>query len=144
MNFPGRAAAALLLGVVACARGTPTPPPAAGAPPELASSLNVRVSGDTAQFALHIMNATGGPVTLEFPSGQRYDFTVHDRSGEALWTWSAARSFMQALGEETLAAGEARVYEASWVAPGAGAYSVRATVTATNYPVELQAQFRVE
>ena len=119
-------------------------PAGSGAPPELGASLNVRVSGDTVRFELHITNTTGAPVTVMFPSAQRFDFAVTRGSGETVWSWSADRMFAQVLGEERVGAGESRRYEAEWIAPGqTGDYVATGRLTSSNYPVELRTVFRL-
>lgn len=128
-----------------------TPPPPAGAPaaspdatPALVSSLSVQTSPDTVRLTLQVTNATEAPLTLSFPSGQTYDFAVL-RGGETLWTWSADRSFIQVLRDETLAAGETRTYTEHWL-PRAGTteeLTARAWLTSTSHPLERTATFRI-
>lgn len=137
---------AVALGVIAgCNRGAQQPimvDAGAGAPKELAATMNVRVGSDSVMLSLHLTNATSGPITLEFSSGQRYDFAVARPDGEILWTWSMDKSFIQAVGTETLAQGESREYHAVWpVRLGAGSYVGTARLTSTNYPVELRTVF---
>ena len=110
---------------------------------ELAASLNARVDGDTAVFALHVSNRTDRPVRIEFPSSQRYDFDVGTLDGEVLWTWSAGRVFSQATGVVELSPGESLEYGARWGSAKRGTYYVRARVTSSNKPVELRTQFEV-
>ena len=140
-------AAALL--AAAC---TPVPPPAQGGAPvprqdaasgALVSSLSVE-AGDTVRLTLQVTNATAGPLTLAFPSGQTYDFAVL-RGGETLWHWSADKQFMQALRDETLAAGETRTFTESWVpqGPARGEFTARAWLTSSSHPVESTATFRL-
>ena len=119
-------------------------PAGAGSPPELGSSLNVRVAGDTVHFELHITNTTSGPVTVSFPSTQRYDFGVTRGNGETVWHWSADRSFAQVTGREVLAQGETKRYAETWIARGhAGEYVATAWLTSNSYPVELRTVFRL-
>jgi hypothetical protein len=40
------------------------------------------------------------PVTVQFGSSQRYDFTVADEAGNLRWRWAADRTFAQVLGAE--------------------------------------------
>jgi hypothetical protein len=139
-------AAALL--AAAC---TPVPPPAEGGTPRpdaaaepLVSSLSVEAAADTVRLTLQVTNATAGPLTLRFTSGQSYDFAV-ERGGEPLWRWSADRTFMQALRDETLAAGETRTYTEAWI-PGSaprGELTARAWLTSSSHPVERAAAFRL-
>ncbi|CAN5812058.1 hypothetical protein BH23GEM9_BH23GEM9_14860 [soil metagenome] len=115
-----------------------------GGPPELASTLNVRVESDSALLELHVTNVTNSPVTLEFATTQRYDFEVIDEAGEVVWRWSDEMMFGQALGQEVLLAGESRQYRSAWrLTAGNEARAVRALLTSTNYPVELRTSIQV-
>jgi len=137
----------LAAGLVSCAfpaRVETAADGGAGSPAQLGSTMGVRMAGDTVHFVLHVTNMTDAPLTLEFPSSQRYDFAVARRDGETVWSWSATRSFAQALGSEVLLPGESRRYEASWLAAGArGEYVATGWVTSRNYPVELRTVFQV-
>lgn len=136
--------AAVML-VVSCApRPEPLMDAGPGSPPELGSSLNVRVMEDTVVLEIHITNVASSPITLEFPSSQRYDFAVSTAEGESVWRWSAARSFAQVLGSEELQPGESRRYSETWVGSGEGRdYVATGWVVSTSYPVELRTAFRL-
>jgi hypothetical protein len=139
-------AAALL--AAAC---TPVPPAPGGGPASrqdtpagaLVSSLSVEAA-DSVRLTLQVTNATAGPVTLAFVSGQSYDFAVL-REGETLWQWSANKRWSQALRDETLAAGETRTYTETWVpdSPVRGELAARAWLTSSSHPVESTATFRL-
>jgi hypothetical protein len=125
-------------------RGVADPPQAAYRGP-LASSLQVEPMGDSVRFVLQVTNASEAPLTLNFSSGQSYDFAVRE-GGETLWTWSADRSFMQALRSETLAPGQTHRLSEVWRVPAAQrgrALTAVARMTSTNHPVEQTAEFRV-
>ena len=94
-------------------------------------------------FTLHISNPTNGPVRIEFPSGQRYDFDVGTLNGESVWHWSADRSFIASVGVVELQPGESVRYREGWYPAKAGEYYVRGRVTSSNKPVELRTQFEV-
>lgn len=101
-------------------------------------------AGARPTLTLTLRNRGDEAVTLEFTSGQRYDFRVEDASGRDVWTWSAARSFMQVLGSATLEAGE----EASWterVEPNLdrGEYTAVGMVTNRDGPLVARADFTV-
>jgi Intracellular proteinase inhibitor len=144
--------ALILAAALLAAACTPVPPPAAGgaaprpgaAEEPLVSSLSVETAGDTVRLTLQVTNATAGPLTLRFTSGQTYDFAV-DRGGESLWRWSASQTFMQALRDETLAAGETRAWSEAWVpgAPVRGELTARAWLTSSSHPVERATAFRL-
>lgn len=149
------AAAAALL--AACVPGTPPtacapgPLPAEGgrrqeaAADALVSSLSVETLGDTVRLALQVTNATDGPLTLVFPSGQTYDFAVV-RGGETLWQWSADRRWTQAVRQEVIPVGETRTYTEAWVPErraAGGELSARAWLTSSSHPLERTATFRL-
>lgn len=140
-----RGMSALVLLLVACSGAGPLPDvePGAGSAPGLGSSFNVSVAADSIRFELHITNVTSDPIVLEFGTGQRYDFAVGLTDGTVVWRWSQDRAFTQALGNETLAAGESRRYAATWAAGRDGDYVAAAWLTASNYPVELRTVFRL-
>lgn len=132
--------AAVLAG---CApRAEPVMDAGPGSPPELGSSMNVRVVEDTVVLEIHITNVASSPIALEFATTQRYDFEIASPDGESIWRWSAARSFAQALGVEELEPGESRRYIATWVDGGrAGDFIATGWVVSSNYPVELRTGF---
>ena len=116
----------------------------AGSPPELGSSMNVRVVEDTVVLEIHVTNTTASPIALEFTSTQRYDFEIATVDGESLWRWSADRSFAQVMEQETLAPGESRRYTATWVGAGyEGDFSATGWLVSSNYPVELRTGFQL-
>ncbi|MGH7464021.1 MAG: BsuPI-related putative proteinase inhibitor [Longimicrobiales bacterium] len=124
---------------------TPALDAGVGSPPELGSSLNVRVVEDSVQLEIHITNVASSPLALEFMTTQRYDFEVSSATGDRIWSWSADRAFGEALGRETLAPGESRRYMATWWGGGreGGDYVATARVVSVNYPVELRTGFRL-
>lgn len=63
-------------------------------------------------FGLVLQNEGPDAVRLDFSSGQRFDFVVRDAAGEPVWRWSDDRSFIQALGSETMPPGDSLVYQA--------------------------------
>ncbi|HEX6693668.1 MAG TPA: BsuPI-related putative proteinase inhibitor [Longimicrobiales bacterium] len=141
----GIAAVALVVLTAGCGRGdrVVVVDPGAGAPLELAASLDARVRGDSVVFTLHLSNPTSGPVRLSFTSGQRYDFMVSSLTGEVLWTWSADRSFIQSLDSLTLRAGETLNFDAAWSPSRPGEYAVTGIVTSSDKRVELRTVFEV-
>jgi hypothetical protein len=112
--------------------------------PALVPSLAVRVAADTVHFTFEVRNATGAPVSMDFRSAQRYDFEVRAAAGEVVWQWSTEQMFGQALGTETLAAGDSLVYREQWVATGrTGTFEAVARLTSTSHPIELETEFEV-
>jgi hypothetical protein len=143
-----RLAGVLVAGLLSCnPSGSPGEDQAAAGEaeatvPALSPTMAVRVAGDTVTFVLQIAN--GGPETesLEFSSGQRYDFIVRDATGAEIWRWSSDQGFIQALGTETLEAGGVLEYEAQWLASGQrGEYEAVGLLVSTSHPIELTTPF---
>ena len=65
-------------------------------------------------FTLSVTNTLAVPATLQFTSGQQFDFQVFRVDGRPVWMWSADKSFSLALGSRTLAAGETVTFTATW------------------------------
>ncbi len=55
---------------------------------------------------LTLRNTTDKPVTLEFPSGQRYDLEIKNAAGKPVYRWSDGQAFIMMLGSETIGPGE--------------------------------------
>jgi len=95
------------------------------------------------KVTLSVRNKGKRTYTLSFPSSQRYDISVKSASGQVVYTWSADKEFVEAIGtilinpsdiisySETVALGEFAS------PPSPGAYTVE--VTMSNYP-ELSAR----
>lgn len=110
----------------------------------LAATIAVETGADSVGLRLHVTNVSAAPVALEFPSGQRFDFQVTTEAGETVWTWSADRSFMQALGTAVLAPGESLRYSAAWPSSGRrGRFVAIGQVTSTNEPVRQSVIFEL-
>ena len=111
----------------------------------LASSVEVEVRANTVRMVLHVTNPMNRPVSLEFPSSQRYDFAIRTADGKDVWTWSADKSFAQALGTETIAPGATLDYSETWTPTGSkGSYVAIASLTSTNHPIREQAAFSLQ
>jgi hypothetical protein len=110
----------------------------------LVSSLQVETFPDSVRFALQVTNPGPGTVTLDFPTGQSFDFLVA-RGGTEVWRWSADQVFTQALRTESLAPGETRTFTAAWEPPAGtrGDFVARGFLTARGTRAEQQAQFRL-
>ena len=128
------------------APATPSGPDAGGSPAgPLASTLSVEPTADSVRFLLQVTNATQAPLTLEFRSGQSYDFVVSD-GGTTVWTWSGDMMFTQALRSVTLAAGETQAFAETWRPPASlrgKLLSVTARLTSMSHPVERTQTFRL-
>jgi hypothetical protein len=94
--------------------GTPQP----SSPPVTVTLSTDRVyyrPGEPVVMRITVRNVGTEPVTLRFPSSQRYDFVVrHITTGEVVWQWSFNRYFLWVLGTETLEPGEMRVLQEEW------------------------------
>jgi hypothetical protein len=73
-------------------------------------TVSAQPETDRIRMELTIKNYTDEPVTLNYTSGQRYDFALLDASRESLYTWSADKLFIQQLSSETIASGESVGY----------------------------------
>jgi hypothetical protein len=110
----------------------------------LASSVEVEVHANTVRMVLHVTNPTSRPVTLEFSSGQRYDFAIRTAAGADVWTWSADKLFAQMVGTETIAPGATLDYTETWTPAGQkGSFVAIARLASTSHPVREQAAFQI-
>lgn len=117
-------------------------------PPAPASGLQLRLTSDHPSYpvgapvvlTLTVTNPARSPVTLEFSSGQKYDFEVR-RAGQVVWRWAADRMFTQALTSLTLGPGERLSFSERWNQKDnqgqqvpAGTYEAVATLTTMGRP----------
>jgi hypothetical protein len=117
----------------------PQPPVVVRPSNELPASLSAAVNGDVT-LTFTVKNPSADAVKVTFPSGQRYDFVVADSAtGQSVWTWSANKSFVAALGEETIPAGGSRTYVEKWTPPKKGLYLARAVLTSTSHRAQAYA-----
>jgi hypothetical protein len=114
--------------------------PAGGVQLRLTSDQAAYPVGAPVTLTLTVTNAGRAPVTLQFSSGQKYDFEVR-RAGQVVWRWAADRMFTQALTSMTLAPGERKLFTETWKQVGndgqavpAGSYEVVATLTTMERP----------
>jgi hypothetical protein len=123
---------------------TSAPGDASGLGP-LITTLQTAAAPDSVRFTLQVTNASQQPVTLQFNSGQTYDFTVSD-GGAVVWRWSEDHMFTQALRGEALAPGQTRSWSETW-RPAASLRGHLLTATArlasTSHPVERTQTFRL-
>ena len=120
----------------------------------LDAALATATTDNGIALSLRIENAGPKPVTLNFRTGQRAEFTAYpaaevdsDADGERtdpVWRYGASRMFTQALGSETLGPGEGVGYEGTWRDPPAGTYRVVGEATATDRDVRAEAVVTVE
>jgi hypothetical protein len=99
-------------------------------------SFDASRAGGEVVMRFRVANPTDEAVTFEFPSGQRYDFTAVDPSGQVLWSWSADKAFTAAFEYTTLGPGEAMEFEERWSPEGVGgSVALTAELTSSNLPV---------
>ncbi|MEZ5353619.1 MAG: BsuPI-related putative proteinase inhibitor [Bryobacteraceae bacterium] len=58
--------------------------------------------GEMITARLTLRATQGAPLTLNFSSGQRFDFSIKNRAGESAYTWSADKLFPQVTGTESV------------------------------------------
>jgi len=149
MTFRGPAALLLMAATVLGCSQREAPPVQQESVVEaegLSAAIRVGTGADVVRLTLHVTNTSGAPIELEFTSGQRYDFQIAelegDALGETLWTWSADKSFMQALGTETLAAGASLEFTEEWPTGGRrGEVVAIARLTSSSHPVQQSVRF---
>jgi hypothetical protein len=101
---------------------------------------NAFQAGEPITFELSVRNRTTQPVELDFRSGQQYDFFAFDSGTTPLvWLWSAAALFTQAESTLTFAAGETKVFSATWAQGTRGSYEARGAVLFDGLDTDRQA-----
>ena len=70
--------------------------------------------GDPITIRLTIQNTSETARTIEFTSGQQYDFVVFDEREREVWRWSADKAFIQALTSYSLNPGETKTFSVVW------------------------------
>jgi len=111
---------------------------------DLSTSLEVKPGADSVGFTLHVTNAATRPITLEFATGQRYDFEVRELDGRQVWRWGADRMFTESLGKETLSPGASVAYTAEWRTAGrSGSFLAIGRVTTSSRAIEQQVTFEL-
>ena len=125
----------------------------------LDAALAATETDEGVALSLRIENGGPDPVTLDFRTGQRAEFTAYPAgesdgaagdgpgdgdAADSIWRYGAARMFTQALGSETVAPGESVAYEGTWRDPPAGTYRVAGEAAATDRDVRAAAVVSVE
>lgn len=73
--------------------------------------------GQTVVMKMTVANPFDESMTLQFTSGQTYDFIIRDGTGQKVWQWSDDRVFTMALQQRELAAGESYEVSTRWTVP---------------------------
>ncbi|ANU24108.1 BsuPI-related putative proteinase inhibitor [Planococcus donghaensis] len=68
-----------------------------------------QINDNTYRYSL--MNESDEAQTFEFTSSQRFDFSLTNDSGEVAFLFSSVSTYAQALGEETVSAGDQLSYD---------------------------------
>ncbi len=109
----------------------------------VSTDKRVYETGEPVGMVLDARNEGDAPMRLDFASGQRFDFNVFDASGNAIWTWSANKNFIQITGTEILQPGESLLYQTDeFVTPERGIYTVVGCITSSE-PFKGQSIFGV-
>src|SRR5256885_2859949 len=102
----------------------------------LDSSLTATVAADVT-LTFSVTNNTASPVTVQFLSGQEYDFIIRSSdTGALVWRWSHGRAFTQALGSRTLASGETVTWTEKWTPSRSGTYTAHAALTSLSHTAQ--------
>jgi hypothetical protein len=109
----------------------------------LAATLTVAASTTEVGFTLRITNPESGPVTLQFTSGQQFDFHVRRLDGAPLWSWSTGRLFSAMLQSRTLAPGETATYTGSWTPTERGSFLAEGRLISSSHRAAATAGFTV-
>ena len=148
-RYRGTLATSGLLAALACGGGDAEPAARAavtdsGLIATLSTDRPASAPGEPVTLTLTIRNATSAPLTLEFASAQRYDFTIADADTREVWTWSTGQQFAQMLGEETIGAGDSVVYRERFAGRlAAGRYRAWGMVARIGDLITASAEFEV-
>ena len=120
----------------------------------LDAALAAAATDEGLALSLRIENAGSEPVTLDFRTGQRAEFTAYpadelaagsvEDGTDPVWRYGAGRMFTQALGSETIGPGEAVGYDGTWRDPPSGTYRIVGEATATDRDVRAETVVDVE
>ncbi|MEF7562238.1 hypothetical protein FZD47_13860 [Bacillus infantis] len=80
--------------------------------PEVSLSLNP--GPESAEIKVGLINSSDQAQVFEFPTSQRYDLIIRDKSGEIVYDASAGKSFLQAIQYLKLNPGEFVSWTESW------------------------------
>jgi hypothetical protein len=112
---------------------------------ELSTDRTTYASADTALATLTVINRGDTAVTLDFASGQRYEFELRGTDDTLVWRWSDGRGFIQMLGQETIAPRERLAYEERIPLPRVpGEYRLIGMLASASSPGPASVELRVE
>ncbi len=95
-------------------------------------------------LTLTVSNPTSAPVTVQFSSGQQYDFKVSDATtGASVWTWSADKLFIAALTSVTIPAHGTFSYAAHWTPTRKGNFVAEGTLVGMSHRASARAAITI-
>ena len=148
-HHPGFGALMLILlwALTGCGPGWGEGRPGPVVPPvELALEADREVYDryEPVRLTLTLTNRGRNPVTLRFPTSQRYDFRVMDSHGTMLWRWSDGRAFAQVSGQEILESGGTLIWSGTFEgALDSGTYTGLGSLPAPMDELQAEATFQV-
>jgi len=80
----------------------------------LQTTLDVNVTADSAEFKINLKNTGAQDKILSFTSGQMFEINVTDGKGKEVYRYSIDKSFIQALQDVELKAGEDITWQEAW------------------------------
>ncbi len=69
--------------------------------------------GEPVRMSIFKLNISSQPLTLTYPTTQRYDFSVSGMTGE-IWRWSHDKVFAQVVEQVVLIPGQSLSYSEIW------------------------------
>ncbi|MFE8702441.1 BsuPI-related putative proteinase inhibitor [Cytobacillus sp. FJAT-54145] len=69
------------------------------------------IEKDSLQYEYRLKNQTEEEIILEFPTSQRYDYTISTKDGTEKYRYSSTATFIQVEETETLKQGDELIYE---------------------------------
>lgn len=76
--------------------------------------MDTAMEGGELLLAFSLRNVSEQDLTIEFGSGQQYDFAVYNDREEEVYRWSDSYSFTMALVEKEIKKGDRLEYADSW------------------------------
>jgi len=96
------------------------------------------------EFTFSVKNQTERVITLNFTSGERYDYILKNEAGEVIDRLSMKAQYIQALGTEELKQGESLEYKETLPALEKGKYTIEFMITDTEFKPSASIEFEVE
>ncbi|MDB4917685.1 MAG: hypothetical protein JWM95_5329 [Gemmatimonadetes bacterium] len=110
----------------------------------LPALLTATVDGDVS-LALNVTNTASTPAAVTFSSGQHCEFTIIDAvTGATVWTWSANKSFTQALSTESIGAHTTVTYAATWKPTQKGSFIAVGSLVSQSHHADAKVLFTVK